>query len=99
MAKIRITTRTEAERALYTEIHMTMGWTYQQIWLELAGSPGPTKLAFIAAGMNSLPASAWKIVGEIWNMGAEIEFFAPKSNGGCGREGKGIFCGRLGATP
>ena len=37
MAKTLITTLPEAERALYTELHMTMGWTYQQIWLHLAG--------------------------------------------------------------
>ena len=36
MAKILTTTLPEAKRALYTELHMTMGWTYQQIWLDLA---------------------------------------------------------------
>ena len=37
MAKILITALPEAKRALYTELHMTMRWTYQQIWLDLAG--------------------------------------------------------------
>ena len=37
MAKILITTLPESKRALYTELRMTMGWTYQQIWLDLAG--------------------------------------------------------------
>ena len=37
MAKILITTLPEAKRALYTELHMMMGWTYQQVWLDLAG--------------------------------------------------------------
>ena len=47
--------------------------------------PGPTKPAFIAAGIDSLAASAWKVVGEIWNMGAEMESFAPKGHAGCSR--------------
>ena len=37
MAKVLITALPEAKRALYLELHMTMGWTYQQIWLDLAG--------------------------------------------------------------
>ena len=37
MAKILITALPEAKRALYTELHMTMGWTHEQIWLDLAG--------------------------------------------------------------
>ena len=41
--KILITTLPEAERPLYTELHMTMGWTYQQIWLHLAGRAGAYK--------------------------------------------------------
>ena len=45
--------------------------------------PGPTKPAFIATGMNSLAASACKFVGEVWNMGAEMGFFAPKDHAGC----------------
>ena len=37
MAKILITTLPESRQVLNTELHMTMGWTYQQIWLDLAG--------------------------------------------------------------
>ena len=37
MAKILITALPEAKRALYTELQMTKGWNYQQIWLDLAG--------------------------------------------------------------
>ena len=56
------------------------------------------KPAFIAAGIDSLAASAWKIVGEICNIGTEMESLAPKSHACCGQEGKGSFHGRLGAT-
>ena len=35
--KILITTLLESKRALHTELHMTMEWNYQQIWLDLAG--------------------------------------------------------------
>ena len=36
MAKILLTTLPEAKRALYTQLHMSLGWTYQKIWLDLA---------------------------------------------------------------
>ena len=86
MAKILITKLPEAKRALYTELHMTMGWTYQQIILVFGGAgTGPTKPAVVLAGMDSLAASAWKIVGEVWNIGAEMESFAPKGHAGCSR--------------
>ena len=37
MAKFLITTLPESKQALHTELTMTMGWTNQQIWLDLAG--------------------------------------------------------------
>ena len=37
MAKILLTTLPEAKRALYTQLHMSLGWTYENIWLDLAG--------------------------------------------------------------
>ena len=35
--KIPITTLPHSKPAVYTVLHMTMGWTYEQIWLDLTG--------------------------------------------------------------
>ena len=50
MVKILITTLPEATRALHTEIHMTMGWTYQQMWLHFAGGPAAYKAGVCCGG-------------------------------------------------
>ena len=87
MAKILLTTLPEAKRALYTQLHMSLGWTYQKIWLDLAGRGRGLQSQKVLRKQWEASTPPGEIIGCLWPLGSPMVLAGPEGRTGYGAAG------------